>query len=103
MDIVMGLIPCICKSIQLSMEEAIDIGVRLRQQDPTVADSLLNLVSNLNKYRKEDRKIILRFLVQYLKQNVSIVQSLQATREIPISQIVHIQRGHQNEEQDEKQ
>lgn len=86
MEALSFLIPCLCRSLQLGLDEAIEVGVRIRNQDPTVADSLLKLVSDLNKYPKKDRKVIIKFLTEYLKQNVSIMQSLQNTAVLQLPQ-----------------
>lgn len=82
MEAFLAILPCVCKSLELGLDKAIEIGIQIRSQDPTVADTLLKLVSDLHRYPKKDRKIILKFLKQYLEQNVSIMQSLQGTREI---------------------
>lgn len=89
----MSLIPCACQSLKLLFDDAVNIGVRIENQDPTVAETLLKLTADLQRYRKKDRKIILDFLVKYMRQNVSIIQSLQTTQELPLPIIREDEKG----------
>jgi hypothetical protein len=44
----------------------------MKDQNLSVLGDLNNLVVNIKKYRKKDRKIILNLVINFLEQNISL-------------------------------
>jgi len=68
----MECLPCIFSVAALTVEEIVRLRIKMRDQDPTVNSDLLQLVANIKKYKKSDRRIILNEIQLYLENNVSL-------------------------------
>lgn len=71
----MEFIPCIFQCIKLSIDEICDIKIKMKNQDISVLNDLNSLIINIKKYRKKDRKIILKLITTFLEQNISLNNS----------------------------
>lgn len=71
----MEFIPCCLQTTSLLIDEIVDLRLKLRNNDPSIAQDLVNLTSNLKKYNKKDRKIILEHIKLYLELNASLNNS----------------------------
>jgi len=71
----MEFIPCIFQCLKLSIDQICDIKIKMKDQNVAVLGDLNNLVCNIKKYRKKDRKIILNLVIQFLEQNISLNNS----------------------------
>ena len=63
----MEFIPCVFQCLKLTIDEICNIKIKMRDQNVTVLGDLNNLVTNIKKYRKKDRKIILNLVIQLTK------------------------------------
>jgi hypothetical protein len=68
----MEFIPCIFQCLKLSIDEICNIKIKMKDQNLSVLGDLNNLVVNIKKYRKKDRKIILNLVINFLEQNISL-------------------------------
>lgn len=73
---IISVLPCIYAGIKLTVDELVDIKVKMRDNNPDIMNSLLNLTENLHKYKKKDRKKILELVQLFLKNNISIQNSV---------------------------
>ena len=71
----MEFVPCIFQCLKLTIDQICDIKIKMNNQNVTVLGDLNNLVCNIKKYRKKDRKIILNLVIQFLEQNISLNNS----------------------------
>lgn len=71
----MEFIPCIFQCIKLSIDQICDIKIKMKNQDISVLNDLNSLITNIKKYRKKDRKIILKLISTFLEQNISLNNS----------------------------
>ena len=71
----MEFIPCVFQCLKLTIDEICDIKIKMKNQNVAVLGDLNNLVCNIKKYRKKDRKIILNLVIQFLEQNISLNNS----------------------------
>ncbi len=71
----MEFIPCIFTCLKLTIDQICDIKIKMKDQNISVLGDLNNLVSNIKKYRKKDRKIILQLVINFLEQNISLNNS----------------------------
>ena len=71
----MEFIPCVFQCLKLTIDQICDIKIKMKNQNVAVLGDLNNLVCNIKKYRKKDRKIILNLVIQFLEQNISINNS----------------------------
>ncbi len=71
----MEFIPCVFQCLKLTIDQICDIKIKMKNQNVAVLGDLNNLVVNIKKYRKKDRKIILNLVIQFLEQNISINNS----------------------------
>jgi hypothetical protein len=81
----MEFIPCIfscltwlCNNpslLRLSIDQICDIKMKMKDQNISVLNDLNALVVNIKKYRKKDRKIILKLVINFLEQNISLNNS----------------------------
>jgi hypothetical protein len=71
----MEFIPCVFQCLKLTIDQICDIKIKMQNQNAAVLGDLNNLVSNIKKYRKKDRKIILNLIIQFLEQNISLNNS----------------------------
>ena len=78
----MELIPCIFSLVSLSVDQLVNIRLKMKQQDPSVMSDLLSLVNNIKKYKKKDRRIIIDYVKLFLEENISLNNSF-ASLEIP--------------------
>jgi hypothetical protein len=72
---IMEFIPCVFQCLKLTIDQICDIKIKMKNQNVAVLGDLNNLVVNIKKYRKKDRKIILNLVIQFLEQNISINNS----------------------------
>jgi glutamate synthase domain-containing protein 2 len=49
--------------------------MKMKDQNISVLNDLNALVVNIKKYRKKDRKIILKLVISFLEQNISLNNS----------------------------
>jgi hypothetical protein len=49
--------------------------MKMKDQNISVLNDLNALVVNIKKYRKKDRKIILKLVINFLEQNISLNNS----------------------------
>lgn len=71
----MEFIPCIFSCLRLSIDQICDIKMKMKDQNISVLNDLNALVVNIKKYRKKDRKIILKLVINFLEQNISLNNS----------------------------
>jgi hypothetical protein len=71
----MEFIPCIFTCLKLSIDQICDIKMKMKDQNISVLNDLNALVVNIKKYRKKDRKIILKLIINFLEQNISLNNS----------------------------
>ena len=75
----MDILPCVCATISI-IEELVEIRAKMRNQDASAMQDLLNLMKNYEKYNKKEKKMIRRTMQIFLEQNISLNNS-QATIE----------------------
>lgn len=71
----MEFIPCIFSCLKLTIDEICNIKMKMKDQNISVLGDLNDLVINIKKYRKKDRKIILKLVISFLEQNISLNNS----------------------------
>jgi hypothetical protein len=76
---VLSVLPCVCAGIKLTVDELVDLRVKMRDNDPDIMKTLLELTENLHKYKKKDRKKILELISTFLKNNISLQSSAQVS------------------------
>ncbi len=71
----MEFLPCIFSCLKLSIDEICNIKMKMKDQNISVLNDLNALVVNIKKYRKKDRRIILKLVINFLEQNISLNNS----------------------------
>lgn len=84
----MEFIPCLFQCLKLSINEICDIKIKMKEQNISVLGDLNNLVTNIKKYRKKDRKIILNLVIQFLEQNISLNNSMHNINEVTNNELI---------------
>ena len=85
-------LPACAKATKLTLDYAVDICTKIRLQDPSVMDDLLNLIANMHKYKRKEQKMILKFMERYVEMNKSIYQSLVNTKELDLTNVANRNR-----------
>lgn len=70
----MEFLPCVCGTIQI-IEELITVRSKMRVQDPSAMDDLLQLMKNYDSYSKKEKQLIRKTIAAFLEQNISIQNS----------------------------
>lgn len=73
MEVLASLIPCCCQMLKLTIDKMVGLEVKLKESDLTINEDIKQLVENIQKYRKKDRKKIIEYIHRTLELNVSMV------------------------------
>ena len=73
MSEILSWIPCVCAGLKLAYDQIVNLEVKFRTNDETVAHDLAKLTEDIKKYNKKDRDIIIKFVKRYMDEQVSIL------------------------------
>ena len=62
---------CLCATLKLALEQIVNLEVKLKQNDPSIATDIRDLLDNVKSYPKSDRKIIYRYVKKFMDLNAS--------------------------------
>lgn len=62
---------CLCATLKLALEQIVNLEVKLKQNDPTIVTDIRDLLDNVKRYPKSDRKIIYKYVKKFMDMNAS--------------------------------
>lgn len=68
---IISVLPCVFKVVELTIEELVDIRMKMKENNNTVAMDLARLLENSKKYSKKDRHVIRAYVKLWLEQSGS--------------------------------
>lgn len=69
-------IPYICSGLKLTIDLIVDLEVKFRQNDLSVTNDIIELMQNMNKYSKKDKKKIWEYVIRMAKMNASYIDTV---------------------------
>lgn len=65
------LASCICAGLKLALDQIVELEVKMKQGDQSIAIDIKNLFDNVKLYPKKDRKIIYGYVKKFMDMNAS--------------------------------
>lgn len=69
-------LPLIFSGVKLTIDLIVDLELKFRQNDLSVTKDIMELMENMHKYSKKDKKKIWEYIMRMAKMNASYIDTV---------------------------